>query len=179
MARDTACMHCCRAWPRAIACALLTCGMILRNCHQKMRKRRGQLWSACRVATLGNAEVVAAHCVPWLVHPTSQLPQVPGVKKQVCTLSAAYIAGTCAICAYTQLNGQTVACQALLDAINQPVTTRVSSKVVALSQLGPVATSGVAARRRKRMRDAQRPGRSITSHFDCPLGHTVLIFAFA
>ena len=26
---------------------------------------------------LENAELVAAYCVPWLVHPTSQLPQVP------------------------------------------------------------------------------------------------------
>ena len=119
---------------------------------------------------LENAELVAAHCVPWLVHPTLQLPQVPcDVKKQVCRLSAAYIVGTGAICAYTQLNGKTVTCQALLDAINLPVTSRVRSKVVALSQLGPVATSGVTARRRKRTRDAQRPCRSITSYFNRPL----------
>ena len=113
---------------------------------------------------LENAELVAAHCVQWLVHPTSQLPPVPwDVKKQVCRLSAAYISGTGAICAYAQLNGQTVACQALLDAINLPVTSRVRCKVVALSQLGPVATSGVTARRQKRTRDALRPCRSITS----------------
>ena len=60
-------------------------------------------------------------------------------------------------------------CQALLDAINLPVTSRVRSKVVALRQLGPVATSGVSARRRKRTRDAQRPCRSITSYFNRPL----------
>ena len=119
---------------------------------------------------LENAEVVAEYCVPWVVHPMSQLPQVLwDVKKQVCRLSAAYIAGTGAICAYTQFNGQTVACQALLDAINLPVTSRICSKVVALSQQGPVATSGVAARRRKRTRDAQRPCRSITSYFNRPL----------
>ena len=35
---------------------------------------------------LEDAELVATHCVPWLVHPTSQLPQVPEVvKKQVCS----------------------------------------------------------------------------------------------
>ena len=90
------------------------------------------------------------------------------VQKQVCRLSAAYIAGTSAICAYTQLNGQTVACQALLDAINLPVTSRVCSKVVAMSQLGPVATSGVTARRRKCTWDAQCPCRSITSYFHRP-----------
>ena len=56
--------------------------------------------------------------------------------KQVCRLSAAYIVDTGAICAYTQLNGKTVTCQALLDAINLPVTSRVRSKVVALGQLG-------------------------------------------
>ena len=109
-------------------------------------------------------------CSDAVAYPILSLRSVPwDVKKQVCRLSAAYIVGTGAICAYTQLNGKTVTCQALLDAINLPVTSRVRSKVVALSQLGPVATGGVTARRRKRTRDAQRPCRSITSCFNRPL----------
>ena len=59
-----------------------------------------------------------------------------------------------------------VACQPLLNSINLPVTSRVRSKLEALGQLGPVATSGGAMRRRKRTRAAQHPCRSTISYFN-------------
>ena len=94
---------------------------------------------------LEDAEEVSAHCVPWLVNPTSLLPRVPWDGKQVCRLVAAYIVGAGAICADTQLNGQNVAFTALLHAINLPVTLLVRDKVEALGRLGPVAARAVAA----------------------------------
>ena len=72
-----------------------------------------------------------------LVSIASQLCML--VQKQVCRLSAAYIAGTSAIRAYTQLNGQTAACQALLDAIDLPV---MSVHVQSLQQSGSLESAG-------------------------------------